>query len=90
MSDILHNFTRMPLEEARAAALEVLESIAVPPLSDNRASAINKRARINKLIRDIKNERSSASIGQTMWNLDLAGAGLKVSDSAWQRAYKEV
>ena len=89
-NDILHDFPRLSLESARTLALSVLESIPVPPLTDNRQSAINKRARINKIIRDIKAVNSSTSIGQTMWNLNHAAAGLNVPNSAWQKAYKNV
>lgn len=90
MTDILHDFPHLSLESARSLALTVLESIPVPALTDNRPSAINKRARVNKLIRDIKNANSSTSIGHTMWNLDNAAAGLKVPNSAWQKVYKDV
>jgi hypothetical protein len=59
-------------------------------MTDSSESAIQKRARVNKLVRDIENANSPFSIGQTMWNLDQAKAGLNVANSAWDKHYKSI
>ena len=88
--DILRTLPSLPLDKARSFALGILRDIPVPPMTNSSKSAINKRARVNKIIRDIENANSSFSIGKTMWNLDQAAAGLNVSNSAWQEHYKDI
>lgn len=88
--DILRSLPSLPLFKARDFALAMLREIPVPPMTNSSESAIQKRARVNKLIRDIENENSPISIGQTMWNLDQAKAGLNVANSAWSKHYKDI
>ena len=88
--DILRSLPSLPLFKARDFALAMLREIPVPPMTNSSESAIQKRARVNKLIRDIENENSPISIGRTMWNLDQAKAGLNVANSAWSKHYKDI
>jgi hypothetical protein len=88
--DILRSLPSLPLFKARDFAIAILREIPVPPMTDSSESAIQKRARVNKLVRDIENANSPFSIGQTMWNLDQAKAGLNVANSAWDKHYKSI
>ena len=88
--NILRSIPSLPLFKARDFAIAILREIPVPPMTNSSESAIRKRAKVNKLIRDIENANSSVSIGKTMWNLDQAKAGLNVANSAWTEHYKSI
>jgi hypothetical protein len=88
--DILRSLPSLPLFKARDFAIAILREIPVPPMTNSIESAIRTRAKVNKLVRDIENANSPFSIGQTMWNLEQAKAGLNVATSAWDKHYKSI
>lgn len=87
---ILGTLDKLPLNEAKAKAMEILDSIQVPPMTDSSESAMRKRASINKLKYDIQNANTSKYVCKSMWGPFLSNEGLGVTNSAWKSHYKGI
>lgn len=73
----MRKLAELPLTEAK----EVAKSWMVKPKSKNGVF------KYNHLMMDIENSPSSAKLLQTMWNIILAGEGLAVPNSQWQKEH---
>jgi hypothetical protein len=87
---ILGTLDKLALNEAKTKAMEILNSIQVPPMTDSRESAIQKRASVNKLKYDIQNANTSKYVCESMWGPFLSKEGLGVMNSAWKKHYKGI
>ena len=88
--EVLRTLDKLPLNQAKNIALEILNSIQLPPMTDSRLSSTKKRAKVNKLVYQIKNYNSTAQVCSTMWNLEQALGGYRIINSSWDNHYKGI
>lgn len=73
--DFLRSLNTLTLEEARRQAIDLIEV--------GTTKAVKKSA----LSRDIQKARTSAEVSRIMYYAYLAGSGLGLSGSAWQKQF---
>jgi hypothetical protein len=74
-SDLLRELHTLPLETARKAVIDLVQSGTTRP---------SKKAH---LIRDFMKCKTSAEISRIMYNALLAGSGLGIQGSAWSKLH---
>lgn len=79
---ILGTLDKLPLNEAKAKALEILDTFPT--------KTVRQAAAVNRLIYDIKNANTSKYVCESMWRPLLASEGLRVTGSSWDKHYKGI
>lgn len=80
--EILRTLDKLPLDEAKARALEIISTF--------KTKTLDQKARVNQLTYDIKTATSPEYVCESMWRAWLASEGLRVTDSSWDRHYKSI
>lgn len=71
----LEGISKLPLEEARAYAKTQLKMK-------------KSSTKYNNLLRDLDRAPTSREVERIMWNVELAGQGLAMPNSGWQKHHK--
>lgn len=79
---ILGTLDKLPLNEAKTKALEILAIFSTKTL--------RQKASVNQLIYDIKNANTSKYVCESMWRAELASEGLRVTGSPWNKHYNGI
>lgn len=79
---ILGTLDKLPLNEAKSKALEILATFPT--------KTVRQKAAVNRLTYDIQNANTSKYVCESMWRPLLASEGLRVTDSGWDRHYKGI
>ena len=80
--DIMRQIPKMPLEEAKTIALEILE--------EWNPKKIQGKASKNRTIYDIKKAYTSNEICGIIYRVHMASEGLGTIGSGWQQHYRNV
>lgn len=79
---ILGTLDKLPLNEAKSKALEILATFPT--------KTVRQKAAVNRLTYDIQNANTSKYVCESMWRPFLASEGLRVTDSAWNKHYNGI
>lgn len=79
---ILNVLDKLPLEEAKSKALEIITTFPT--------KTVSQKAAVNRLTYDIQNANTSKYVCESMWRPYLASQGLRVTDSSWHKHYKSI
>ena len=79
---ILGTLDKLPLNEAKTKALEILATFPT--------KTVRHKAAVNRLTYDIQNANTSKYVCESMWRPFLASEGLRVTGSGWDKHYKGI
>ena len=80
--DVLNVLDKLPLNEAKSKALEIISSFPT--------KSVRQTAAVNRLQYDIETANTSKYVCESMWRSYLASQGLRVTDSSWDKHYKSI
>ena len=79
---ILGTIDKLPLNEAKTKALEILATFPT--------KTVRQKAAVNRLTYDIQNANTSKYVCESMWRPLLASEGLRVTGSGWDKHYNGI
>lgn len=79
---ILGTIDKLPLNEAKTKALEILATFPT--------KTVRQTAAVNRLTYDIQNANTSKYVCESMWRPLLASEGLRVTGSGWDKHYNGI
>ncbi len=79
---ILGTIDKLPLNEAKTKALEILATFPT--------KTVRQTAAVNRLTYDIQNANTSKYVCESMWRPLLASHGLRVTGSGWDKHYNGI